>query len=366
MRFGLSWCAVCVVATTAMAVPARAQLVQLPSSARAINNAGQVVGGDGEAWVWSASTGRMDLGCFGGGTALQAAGISENGTIIGYGDIPLDVPNPMLGDLTRAIRWNSELLPSEAFPLTAGRNVQGIGINSAGRAIGVRFVESAPAVQFMGVAVEPSGQWRDLFQVSGGQWVIPSAINERGDVAITAGLNGYMQTSVFGLAQIAPLPGSVSVFTAALNDSGAVGGYCGSSGPARAFLWTEVDGTIELPSLPGGSDSRVRGLNNAGWAVGSCRTTTSAGHAVAWMPTGQIIDLNTLLTPAEAASGLVLFSAIDINDSGQAIVLGRIGPSSQDNMWFLVNIPGPGAASLLGVSAMMGVGRARRGRSANI
>jgi probable HAF family extracellular repeat protein len=127
------------------------------------------------------------------------------------------------------------------------------------------------------------------------------------------------------------LPGDTVSEAHRINNSGAVIGS--STGPNRthAFLWTLGNGMKDLGAL-GGEFSDALDVNNNGDVVGTS-TSGAGGHAFHWSSTAGMQDLNTLIP---SSSGVVLTSALGINNAGLIVAIGvvttdRSGPVDPDD-----------------------------------
>lgn len=108
-----------------------------------------------------------------------------------------------------------------------------------------------------------------------------------------------------------------------INDSGLVVGQSNvTEGTTYAFITgPNGEGMIDLGTL-GGTSSSASGINDAGQAVGWSNVASGSGHAFIIGPDGTgMSDLNSLL---DLPQGVILTSAIDINNNGQVIAAGVI------------------------------------------
>lgn len=200
-----------------------------------------------------------------------------------------------------------------------------------------------------------------------------NAINEAGHVVGSAGVTVNETDGSHavlwrdgGVIDLGDLPGGdIEGVAEAINASDVVVGRGYDAGGVRAFRWTEGTGMQALAELDPTKQSVAYGVNDAGIAVGFSGLA-SGGRAVLWEEDGLIIDLNTLVDPAEL-NGWVLYEAYDINNAGEIVGWMTFDPDNNPNTFntqyraFLLTVPEPAAASvLLGALAAFTARRTRR------
>jgi probable HAF family extracellular repeat protein len=251
----------------------------VPISAKAINNAGDVVGGlNNRAYIFSGGNVTL-LGTLGGKYSM-ATGINNNGQVVGYADMPNSndyrpflYSNGKMSDL-------SSQLPNDSFPTA---------INNAGQVVGrttfSAFLYSGGKVTLLGTL--------------GGYSSGAAAINDAGQVVGSSYLNGYggvVHAFLYKNGKMIDLNTMISPeynFTLleafGINNKGQIVGVgYGRSGP-QAFLLTPTDlpeptslillGTGAL-SLAGYAWRRKRAAN----AVRGSAPCTAAAPAPARAP----------------------------------------------------------------------------------
>jgi probable HAF family extracellular repeat protein len=154
------------------------------------------------------------------------------------------------------------------------------------------------------------------------------------------------------------LPGGVfDSFALAVSADGStvVGRGWGASGE-EAFRWTNGGGMVGLGDLPGGDmfESEGLGVSADGATVVGTGYGDSGPEAFIWDAIHGMRELDVVLADlglGPALSGWHLTSATAISDDGLAIVGFGRNPSFQTEAWLVV-IPEPGTASLIGVGLL--------------
>lgn len=346
--------------------------LQGESSARSINNAGQIAG-------WSYDT-------------------SIHSYLYQIANVPV----------SHAALWtvNGELTTYGNFSWANGINDKGQLVGKDVKANYVSFADSEPVSW-------QNGQ-RSILGLAGE----PVAINNLGAIVGSVPVNPASYTSStyamnWATGQALPGLGGLNSEANAINDAGVVvgdsqialacGTVCSSSAlkqaPNHAVLWT--DGQVRDLGTLGGVSSQAFGLNELGHIVGQAQAQDGSIHAVRWVD-GQIQDLGlgrankiNELGQVVGVSGAkhamlwqdgeaidldalvndpawTLSRAMDINDSG--IIVGEaISKSNGNKRAFVLTtsaVPEPetGALMLLGLALIGAVARrqgaGRGGRSA--
>jgi probable HAF family extracellular repeat protein len=260
---------------------------KLQTSARAINDAGQVVGSADRkngtlaamTWIDGVELVLPDLPGKHGNS--YAVGINNVGQIAGHS---------ISGNQWHAVRWDQGAIVELVDPDDAQLSLAW-HINDDGVVVGYRTVD-----EFSSHATSwDHGVMTDLGVLEGGRRSVASASNRRGLII------GY------------------STFAG------------GETWQYHAVAWR--DGVItELGPLPGAQESYAEAVNDAGTIVGSSKAFPGSRTAVAWFDgaTGPV-DLNSLLveggcTAANGAS-VTLESATGVNRHGQIVAYGTVGNS---------------------------------------
>jgi probable HAF family extracellular repeat protein len=242
------------------------------STGSAINDADEVVGtssdSNGNRFVFLWSNGSMTSKGTLGGSESFGGGINNNGFVTGSAYTTNDAA-------LRAFLFTPGV-GMAGIPTLGGTNGFGIAINASNQVAG--FAE------FLGDVVE----------------------------------HAYRYTPGGGVTDLGTLGGEDSV-ARDINNAGHVVGYsANASGDTHAFLAIS-DSMVDLGTFPSGSFSTARAINNHGVIVGHGSSAISSPRAFVRLDE-KLRDLNEIITPQP---GLVLESAVDINDSGQILCEGR-------------------------------------------
>ncbi len=232
-----------------------AQVIDLGAgtSAMDINAAGQVVGGNGHAFVYS--SGKMvDLGVLFAGGWSAAYAINDSGMVAGYGSVP--------GNAFRGFTWSAGS-GIQALGTLGGNNSYATAINKSGQVVGHSSLASG---------------YEHAFLTTGG------ALTDLGTL-------GGVSSSAYGI-----------------NNAGAIVGYSWLAGNSdqHAFLYyhghmADLNGLI--PANSGWVLQQAYGINNAGDIVGS-GTFNGQTHAFLIDPI-PFADTGGLTTPEPGTIGLM-------------------------------------------------------------
>lgn len=318
-----------------------------------------IIAGDGGNWFnngtsaghtavrWAAgSTVGVDLGPISFDNANRwysyAFDVNPAGTVVGYAN----KFNSGAGVGTRAVRWHASG--------TAGTELDNLGTDNSGVTnsyaydINAAGTTTGYATKYVGGA-------------------------SRGTRAVRWDASGTTATELGNLGTDSS--GITNSLTYGINDAGTVVGYAakyvgGAGRGVRAVRW-DASGTVatELGNLgtttSGATNSFAFDINDAGIAVGWAEKfsgpTNLGARAVFWGLDGFAVDLNTLLSPSDAAMWM-LTSAVGISDTNWVTGIGNFDPDGAGGLgsyqrMFLMQVPEPSTLSLM---AMGGVALLRR------
>jgi probable HAF family extracellular repeat protein len=259
-----------------------------------INNFGQVTGffadniGD-RAYLWENGQ-RTDLGTF-GGLSSSAKGINDAGQIIGVYHTAKDKFNPFL--------WENGTMTDLG---TLGFNGGAMGVNNQGQVVGY----SGLVVGITHAFKWENGNMIDLGTLSGHNGSIAYDINDSGQ-AVGNSSNSLAQQiqavlwSNGNIIELGNLGGNISA-AVDINNKGQVAGFGntnGNGGLSHAFIWE--DGKIaDLNSLISAESGwflqQVSGINDRGQIVGQgINSSTGKNHAFLLNPICGSSQRNPLL-----------------------------------------------------------------------
>jgi len=283
--------------------------------ALALNDRGQVVGGDDHALLWDNGS-RQDMGVLPPSPPVDDAsstayGINNRGQIVGSS-----------GGFSPIFMSGLQFEHGFLFQSHAMRQLTGEGasfephaINDRGAIVGLDqrrgfFYASGSLIILETLSKLPAGNYGVASGINAsGQIVGASTASVRGQSGLATHAFLWQRGGKSGrMRDLGTLPGCVNSSASGINRRGEVAGTAtDTAGKSQAFLWCRGRMT-GLGVLPGSESSEAYGINNVGAVVGQ-----SDGRAFLWR-SGTMRDLNALVP---AGTGWALSEARAINNKGQ-------------------------------------------------
>jgi probable HAF family extracellular repeat protein len=292
---------------------------QLPgfqsSSANAVNDRGQVVGGswtpfgNGHAFLWQRGE-LTDLGAFQPGDYSDAADINERGDVVGRSAV---------GYNFHATLWRDGQLVD--LGTLNGTRSEATAINNRGQIVGAWSTDDGVSHGFLW----EHGQMRDLGLPA---FYVPVDINDRGVVLVAT----LLQPQGGVLWRDGVLAEIEASGVRQLNNRGEVIGVRelapGGSVQQQAFLWRGGSATV-LPTLPGVTRTWAYAINDRGDIVGNTiddQVVPYDLHVVMWRG-GRLIDLTRTGVPGDVSvigvsnNGVLAGNRLDPEDSSRLLAV---------------------------------------------
>jgi probable HAF family extracellular repeat protein len=302
--------------------------------ARAINDAGQVVGTSETVGDWRTRAfitgpdgiGMRDLGSLGGSYTV-ATGINNEGRVVGEADVGLDSHAFITGPDGRGMR---------DLGTPAGAVSGATGINDAGQVAGWYLFEADYPRHPSAFITGPDGTGkRDLIAL-GGNFTSAEGINNSGQVVGWTGTEDNLHAFITGPngEDMRDLHRSswIQSFANDINETGQVVGTYTTSlqDPFDPLAYTfgsfitgpDGTGMRGLGTTGGDYTYAASSINDAGQVAGSFWGADGSFHGFITGPDGMgIMDLNLLV---DLPAGVTLTGAVDINNNGQVIATGIV------------------------------------------
>jgi probable HAF family extracellular repeat protein len=329
-----------------------------------LSDDGQVLAGRGDSgfsMLWTASGGAQTV------PMAYANGISGNGQVVFGTDA---------GFPGQANRWSRSSQSAEGLGYLPA-SFQGsfaFAANTDGSMIaGATFTNggtrafrwtSSGGMQDLGV-LNPSGAYRasEAYGASGDGSVIAgySTIGDEGTV------RAIRWTSSGGLQNLGTLAGDTTSWANGVSKDGTtvIGRSTNDGYVNHAIRWTEGAGMVGLGELAAGYESDARGANADGSLIVGTAGVLAGNRAFIWSAAMGMVDLNAYLSQKHFDLGGVTFTdALTISADGSTILAngftvqafddGMGGTYDQQvNGSYLINLPAPGAAALVGLAGLM-------------
>lgn len=286
--------------------------------ARAINDAGLVVGdrgGSEVATAWTEAGGYVEVNLLDGSFACCSSlnDVNASGEAVGFS------PSP---DGLRVMIWSQ----STNTRLNTGQSGRGQGINDAGDAVGGDVAFFKPK--------NGAGTYLQLPPGSASAYAFD--INNLGAIVGVNFVNnvGYLHAQLWPRWDMAPVDlgtlGGVFSWAWEVSDAGEVVGFSQiAGGEQHAFLWTSATGMIDLTTWPNGcvGTSTALAINATGIIVGQCNS-----RPVLWTAAEGMRELPL------TGSGATHAEPLSINNHNQIVGIFS-DPGIGAALWTLTNSP---------------------------
>jgi probable HAF family extracellular repeat protein len=299
-------------------------------NATAFNDTGQVVGGDGQAFIWDKDKGITYLGTPAGGYS-RAQAVNNRGQVAGW-------YRTMVGS-HRAFFWDDANGMVDLGTL-AGKSSYAMAINDAGQVVGhaetttnryqAFFWEQKTGMIHIGAARQKSGSY-----------CIANDVSNAGKVVGKASPYPFLWDKTNGMVDLNS-PGRITCSANAINDADQIVGTCmAGKNKYHIILWDNPNHFRDLGPI-GKGNVEICAINETGQFVGHISRVSILGerqHSFLWSEETGFVLLDDLL--GRSSEWRSLTTALDINNRGQILGLGE----TADRQWhvFLLT-PMPAAA----------------------
>lgn len=284
------------------------------SFALALNNAGQVLGGDeAGSYIWDRATGVTRIGGFTEGSGSSVAAFNDSGLVTGYAS-DVEHENQFAAFVWDRVHGIRLISPAEPNAQGHRRRAFGVAINNAGMVAGSwDFNFSSGELQGERLFVwTEAGGFIDL-GTFGNFYARPIAINNHGQVIglinRPGGVSSFAWDADHGVTDLGTIAhtqfGAIETVVTANNDAGQAVGWFSTTAGFRGFRWDRVQGMIQLP-LP---ISFPQDINESGQICG----ITIGPRPFVWDP------VHGLSLLASLGGSDAFASVYRINDLGQTV-----------------------------------------------
>ena len=281
----------------------------------------------------------FDVGTLRGGYDSLARAVNNAGVVVGLSTTLVPDQHSMIMGFglpfefqTRAYRWKNGVLKD--LGTLGGPDAMALGINERGQIAGNSYMnfDESPGCGTLttGAFLWEAGKMQNLGSLGGTCTQVPltsTPINNRGQVIGYSFLPGDEVFHPFlwernKLVDLGTLGGNFG-YAVTLNQLGDVVGWQtrpGNDNVIHATLWSSGKIT-DLGALGPGQCSTPFGINGRKQVVGTsgaCDFNDPSLRAFIWEPGGQMVDLNTLISPNR---GLQLRNVAVINERGEMAVV---------------------------------------------
>jgi probable HAF family extracellular repeat protein len=264
------------------------------------------------AFAWSAKSGMLDISTDTGRAGAQA--INNHGVVTGSFMRP------------HAFRWSraTGIEDLGALPGTGGGQSYGMALNDAGIIAGTSDKDMNRHAFIWTCA---SGMV-DIDTLDSDD-AMPLLVGEKGEVVgnrfkfgTAAQYTPFLWTRETGMVDLGTAGGIGAFVLAGTPQLQLARAINLADGYQHAMAWTRSAGMRDIGTL-GGRGSRALDINARGHIVGASLDTAGAWRAFFWSARDGMVDLNRYLH--RAPRGLVLDTAVAINDNGTIVALSNAG-----------------------------------------
>jgi probable HAF family extracellular repeat protein len=304
-----------------------------------------------EAVLWRNGK-AVRLGNLGGNETLSVT-VNDRDEVAGFAAnaIPDDLSFFGWGTQSRAFAWQNGAI--QDLGTLGGPDALAVYINNNGQIAGMSYLDDNPNPDTGIPTLDPflwqNGQMLDLGSL-GGTLTFVTGMNNHGQVIGEGFLAGNAESHPFlwsnGAIQDLGSLGGSNAAANWINEKGEVVGGANLPGDVihHAFLWR--NGTFtDLGMVPGDKCSTAWSINSKSQVVGASGMCGIAVHAFLW-DKGEMIDLNSLVPP-----GVQLTYAVDINDRGDIVCLGRDGGHEEHDIRAFLLVPSDGNENVVASKA---------------
>lgn len=277
-----------------------------------------------DAFLWSSSTGMVDLGNLPGNDLSIGYVVSDSSVVVGYS------ASTQTGN-GHGFVWTHSAGMIDLGTLPGGDGFSlADAITSKGVIAGESLIPGGAVHVVLWIPSSGVYQIHDIGSLPQAPYSYAYDINENLQVTGIAYFNptftryhAFLWSRSAGWKDLGTLPGGSNSQGIWMNNAGVVVGTSTSTAyPNGVTVYWDTTGTIHsIGTLPGGTSSSPGFISDTNQILGQSTVTGGANHAYIWTLKTGMQDLNTMIPPT---SGWVLIHAASINNAGQIVGYGTI------------------------------------------